>query len=77
MTYESTMRRAGLIRRGGAGQHENASADDRANPEQRQIQGRQRPFECLVSLSTSPTSCSIDFVLSRFESIHPPVIRPG
>src|SRR4029079_3582355 len=27
--------------------------------------------------STAPTSCSIDFVFSRFESIHPPVIRPG
>ena len=24
--------------------------------------------------SASPTSCSIDFVLRRFESIHPPVM---
>src|SRR3954464_12888698 len=28
-------------------------------------------------LSNSPTSCSIDFVLNKFESIHPPVTRPG
>ena len=29
----------------------------------------------LLPCSTSPTSCSIDFVFSRFESIQPPPCR--
>src|SRR6185436_5498978 len=34
-------------------------------------------FSAFPPPSTSPTSCSIDFVLNKFESIHPPVTRPG
>ena len=32
-------------------------------------------LSALPPCSASPTSCSIDFVLRRFESIHPPVIQ--
>ena len=36
-------------------------------------------FSAFAPLSASPTSCSIDFVFRRFESIHPPETRsrPG
>ena len=34
-------------------------------------------FSAFVPCSASPTSCSIDLVFRRFESIHPPGNRPA
>ena len=64
--------RPGLVGRGGAGEHEDAGADDRADAQQRQVPGGRLRRRALLPCSTSPTSCSIDFVLSRFESIQSP-----
>ena len=63
MTIRQHDPRAGLIRRGGAGQNENAGPDDRADAEQRQVEGRQRSFQRLAALLDIP-----DELLDRFRS---------
>ena len=43
-------RGAGLVGCGGAGQHEDAGSDDRADAEQREIERRERPLERLAAV---------------------------
>ena len=72
-------RRTGLVGRSGPGQDEDSGANDGADAEQGQVERRQtvRLKGDLPPCSTSLTSCSIDFVFSRFSYPFPLQPRRG